>query len=329
VTVRENVALSGPAAASGGGIVERRILLAGERRRQDLNVKSGKAWEELERLGLSAPSTVARLDTGDWLRIRPPDRSFIAETWAEAASRLAKAGANPAEAPPFRNVVTSMDAPAQTRTIAGIECRKVTVDTTGDLLPAGDQPLQHLRLRAELCVAGNFPGRSELETFRKKEIDRLGLDPVVAQYRALAPARYAHAIDELARGLSEVDGVALESMLTITNLLSGVRADGGYGGSPAGDAATAGDSGEPAAIGTAGGLKRADAPTKFRQRTDLGQKYAAAGAATAPEWALRSTVTEIDVKPVDVTLFDPPAGYRRLVPKSRRQAAVAAPAASQ
>ncbi len=330
VVWQERTVVTGPAAVRGGGTTESHVELSGSRMRTDVKNRVGPVWDDVENMGLIAPSTIASLEAGHLYRLHPQTRSFIDETLEEASQRLKRVRGRRGPAWAFEEPGVEIEGTGGLQTIAGVDCKRVLVTVIGKFTGAGLTAPRAVVLKGDLWVAGSVSGRSEVDSFVRQAREKIGIDALSLQAEALADPRYRAGIEELFKALAKVDGLPLRVTLTLANAppqspikvtpVPGPdpRSAGGSGGAPT-TAGTEGGTGVPVPI---------DLKTKLKTRSDAGDRFAPKPVEMPPEWTFSRSVTEFSTKAADAARFEPPAEFKRLVPKSRRDQQAAPGAAA-
>ena len=298
--------VAGPLAPGGGGVIQAKCAVSGERQRCD-TAASDEILQTLSKDAGEEATRIVRIDEGKVYSIRG-DGAVLEETFAERKARIERLAGASAEEWRLEEASAKIEPTKTFEELDGMECEDVKVVVTGVLIPGEGQKVP-VALEADVWVTSSFAGRSEMDGFSRKEAAAFGLPALQPRLLALIDPHHRAIVREFARALGTVGGTPIRIGATLY-------------GSQAGALQSQAEARRTAAASAGGGGGLVEMSPEQRgglvTRRDRGGPVSVRGP-RAGDWSLSLQVTGIDAAAVEASRFEPPAGARKLIPKSRRK----------
>jgi hypothetical protein len=309
VTYVENLTTLGGTEGGKGGVTEMTVSIAGAKRRTEAVLKQGTAPEGITEIVL--------LDEGLIYEIDPASRSYTEETFAERRDRLERSSRAGGEGSRFKNVTVQVEPTGAEKTFivrhpdAGeLDCEQVVITVGGTLENLDSREWEALELRGEVWVARSFPGKSELRSFRERYEKGLGSTPLPMGPGRYAKTKYDPAMREFWKELTKLGGLPVSLEVGVTVQREEERDQlvpevGRAGSDEEGEAGTT--------------LLQTSAGRKYRLRSEVTGQLPASTGGAGPEWMMIRKLVGVREEVVLPGLFEPPEGYTKRVPRSRKR----------
>ena len=317
VTYKEVISIGG-APTKGGGLAVYVVRVSGDKQRTDPDEAVARELPDNMVPASSAAPEIVRADRKLVYELRAGARTYTEETFEERRARLDRGTRSKADDGVLRVIDAKIEPSTAQDTINGFPCEQVVVIVNGIIESEKTDLQQPVTLTGDVWTTRSFPGRSEVEGFRRKYAEGLGIDPALVQPGGIVDQRTRPLLEEFYKTLSQAGGFPVSLTISMTSMVPKLGAGASAQAGPeAVEGQPAAESGQATVISPDAGMTRVK--TGLMTRSDLARSDRVTPSARRGEVIFSMHITEAREETLASSVFEPPGDFRKLVPKSRKE----------